>query len=126
MAATTPRRRPHWGAGAGNHIAPVVRQACDRIIVLGRGRTLLDLSIAEAMSHHRVVEGDVASDGAAVGSFPAPAGDRLTLARVPVVQPLDSVVAAPGRPATLEEIVIGHMAAGRRREEPARAEREAA
>ena len=109
-----------------SHVITDIEQACDRIIVLGRGQTLLDLSIAEAISHHRVIEGDVASDGAAVGSFPAPAGDRLTLVRVPVLQPLDSVVAAPGRPATLEEIVIGHMAAGRRRSEPAGAEREAA
>ena len=34
-----------------------IGQACDRLIVLGRGHTLLDLPIAEALAHHQVVEG---------------------------------------------------------------------
>jgi len=37
-----------------------------------------------------------------VGSFPAPDGEPLTLVR-----------GGGGRPATLEEVVIGHLAAGR-------------
>jgi hypothetical protein len=94
-----------------------IEQACDRLIVLGRGHTLLDLPIAEALAHHRVVEGvpaagAIPSAEGAIGSFPAPDGTPLTLVRTPVV----AVVGAPaGRPATLEEIVIGHLAAGRNR-----------
>jgi ABC-2 type transport system ATP-binding protein len=100
-----------------SHVITDIEQACDRLIVLGRGHTLLDLPIAEALAHHRVVEGDSAAEAipsaeGAIGSFPAPDGTPLTLVRTPVV----AVVGAPaGRPATLEEIVIGHLAAGRNR-----------
>jgi hypothetical protein len=56
--------------------------------------------------------GAIPSAEGAIGSFPAPDGTPLTLVRTPVV----AVVGAPaGRPATLEEIVIGHLAAGRNR-----------
>jgi ABC-2 type transport system ATP-binding protein len=100
-----------------SHVITDIEQACDRLIVLGRGHTLLDLPIAEALAHHRVVEGGPAAGAipsaeGAIGSFPAPDGTPLTLVRTPVV----AVVGAPaGRPATLEEIVIGHLAAGRNR-----------
>jgi ABC-2 type transport system ATP-binding protein len=50
-----------------SHVITDIEQACDRLLVLGGGRTLLDVSIAEG----------------------------------------------PGRPATLEEVVLGHLAAGR-------------
>jgi ABC-2 type transport system ATP-binding protein len=100
-----------------SHVITDIEQACDRLIVLGKGHTLLDLPVAEALAHHRIVEGPpsdatrLAGPDAMIGSFPAPAGEPLSLVRVPVVVP---VGAAPiGRPATLEEIVIGHMAAGR-------------
>ena len=116
-----------------SHVITDIEQACDRIVVLGRGQTLLDLSIAEAVAHHRVVSGDAGSaggaaagPGAAVGSFPSPEGDRLTLVRVPAVQPLDGPAPGPGRSATLEEVVIGHMAAGRLRRAMARSEEVAA
>ncbi|HEY7970880.1 MAG TPA: ABC transporter ATP-binding protein, partial [Candidatus Limnocylindrales bacterium] len=100
-----------------SHVITDIEQACDRLIVLGRGHTLLDLPIAEALAHHRVVEGEPAAGAipsaeGAIGSFPAPDGTPLTLVRTPVV----ALVGAPaGRPATLEEIVIGHLAAGRSR-----------
>ena len=92
-----------------------IEQVCDRLIVLGKGHTLLDLSISEALAHHRVLEGPplvpIAPDRL-VGSFPSAGGEGLTLIRVPVAQAVaDSAV--EGRPATLEEVVIGHMAAGR-------------
>lgn len=102
-----------------SHVITDIEQACDRLVVLGKGHTLLDLSIAEALAHHRVVEGtaDEAAAGAGpeavVGGFPAPAGEPLTLVRVPVV--VAAGRAPLGRAATLEEVVIGHLAAGRRR-----------
>jgi ABC-2 type transport system ATP-binding protein len=93
-----------------SHVITDIEQACDRLVVLGRGHTLLDVSIAEALAHHRVVEGDpVVSPERAIGSFPSPEGERLTLVRAPVVE----AVPIDGRPATLEEVVIGHLAAGR-------------
>ena len=76
-----------------------IEQACDRLIVLARGHTLLDLPMN-------------VNNGAGNGFVPAPDGTPLTLVRTLVV----ALVGAPaGRPATLEEIVIGHLAAGRSR-----------
>ena len=95
-----------------SHVITDIEQACDRLVVLGRGHTLLDVSIAEALAHHRILEGErepAAAHEQAVGSFPSPEGHRLTLIRVPAVEPLPT----EGRPATLEEVVIGHLAAGR-------------
>jgi ABC-2 type transport system ATP-binding protein len=99
-----------------SHVITDIEQACDRLIVLGKGHTLLDLSISEALAHHRVVEGPPTGQllgDPLVGSFPSPGGEPLTLIRVPAAQPLAADGQKPGRPATLEEVVIGHMAAGR-------------
>ena len=88
-----------------SHVITDIEQACDRLLVLGGGRKLLDLSIAEACATHRVVDDDAALAGEeVVGRFPGPAGEALAL-----------VVGAsgPGRSATLEEVVLGHLAAGR-------------
>jgi ABC-2 type transport system ATP-binding protein len=96
-----------------SHVITDIEQACDRLLVLGGGRTLLDLSIAGALAEHTVVElvGPSApgADGSlgdrVVGVFPGPEGERLALVRG----------AADGsRPATLEEVVLGHLAAGRK------------
>jgi ABC-2 type transport system ATP-binding protein len=99
-----------------SHVITDIEQACDRLIVLGKGHTLLDLTVAEALAHHRVVElGSVSSPAAAetVGTFPSPDGVPLALIRVPGLASVTDP--SVGRPATLEEIVIGHLAAGRRR-----------
>jgi ABC-2 type transport system ATP-binding protein len=111
------------GAGAtallSSHVITDIEQACDRLVVLGKGHTLLDLSIGEALAHHRIVEAPaadaarLAGSDAVVGSFPAPAGEPLSLVRVAVVAPVGTEPL--GRPATLEEVVIGHLAAGRSR-----------
>jgi len=115
-----------------SHVITDIEQACDRLIVLGKGHTLLDLSVAEALAHHRVVEGtapeaiELVGRDAFVGAFPAPAGEPLTLVRVPVAHDVSTEGPADGRPATLEEVVIGHMAAGRVRRAAAAAAEEAA
>jgi ABC-2 type transport system ATP-binding protein len=102
-----------------SHVITDIEQACDRLIVLGKGHTLLDLTVAEALAHHRIVEGPPSVAAAAVGaesvvgSFPAPAGEPLSLVRTAAIAPVG--VAPVGRPATLEEVVIGHLAAGRAR-----------
>jgi ABC-2 type transport system ATP-binding protein len=91
-----------------SHVITDIEQACDRLLVLGGGRVLLDVSIAEARAGHRVVEeGSDNDDGIAqglVGRFPDPDGRSLSL-----VARSDET----GRPATLEEIVLGHLSAGR-------------
>jgi ABC-2 type transport system ATP-binding protein len=108
-----------------SHVITDIEQACDRLIVLGKGHTLLDVSIAEALAHHRVLEGPpdpgIAADRV-VGAFPSPAGEPLTLVRVRSAEPLPPDGLATERPASLEEVVIGHMAAGRIRRAAERAE----
>jgi ABC-2 type transport system ATP-binding protein len=97
-----------------SHVITDIEQACDRLLVLGGGTVLLDLSIAGAIAEHSVVEAP--GDGrrnevepgspvpVVVGSFPGPVGERMSLVRGSV---------PGGRPATLEEVVLGHLAAGR-------------
>jgi ABC-2 type transport system ATP-binding protein len=94
-----------------SHVITDIEQACDRLLVLGGGSVLLDLSIAGAIAEHSVVE-EVGPGGTApaitgtvVGVFPGPAGERLSLVRGD---------GAGGRPATLEEVVLGHLAAARK------------
>ncbi len=109
-----------------SHVITDVEQACDRIVVLGGGRKILDESIAAALAAHRVAEGDP----------PAPAGrapgrrlpwsarpDDDALAGRPGLPPRirgrEDPVAAPATPsgtfraATLEELVLGRLASGR-------------
>lgn len=113
-----------------SHVITDIEQACDRLIVLGRGHTLLDVSIAEAIAQHRIFEGSASEAEhevgarALIGAFPAPDGQPLSLVRTPVVAAAGSHLR--GRPATLEEVVIGHLAAGRRRAAEATAEEAAA
>lgn len=93
-----------------SHVITDIEQACDRLLVLGAGKTLLDLSIAGAIAEHFVLEafgpdGTVRPiAGSVVGTFPGPAGERLDLVRG---------AGGGGRQATLEEIVLGHLAAAR-------------
>jgi ABC-2 type transport system ATP-binding protein len=88
-----------------SHVITDIEQACDRLLVLGGGQTILDLSIAGAIAEHRVLEaGAEAGSAAVVGTFPGADGERLAL-----VRGSDGV----GRPATLEEVVLGHLAASR-------------
>jgi ABC-2 type transport system ATP-binding protein len=95
-----------------SHVITDIEQACDRLLVLGGGRKLLDVSMEEARAVHRVADGDGPIDaGRLVGRFPDQGGTLLALVRD---------ASGPGRPATLEEVVLGHLASGRRRrdEEP--------
>jgi len=99
-----------------SHVITDIEQACDRLIVLGQGHTLLDLTVAEALAHHRIVEAaslPAAETGDVVGRLPAPDGVPLALIRIPAVAAVSE--SPTGRPATLEEVVIGHLAAGRSR-----------
>ncbi len=46
-----------------SHVITDIEQACDRLLVLGAGRTLLDLSIAGAIAEHCVVDASHSSTG---------------------------------------------------------------
>ncbi len=92
-----------------SHVITDIEQVCDRLLVLGGGRKLLDVSIAEARAAHRVVDDGPIDTGRLVGRFPDPEGRPLALVEGAV---------GPGRPATLEEVVLGHLAAGRIRKVP--------
>jgi ABC-2 type transport system ATP-binding protein len=84
-----------------SHIVADVEQACERLIVLGVGQVLLEASVAEALATHRVSPADPAVDSA-VATFTGPTGEPLVLHQNAV-----------GRPASLEEIVLGYLAAAR-------------
>jgi ABC-2 type transport system ATP-binding protein len=99
-----------------SHIVTDVEQACERIIVLGVGRVVLQSTIADALATHAVRDGliglPVAAPADAAGtsfaSFAGPGGDVVSLVRHPrETRPSGS------RPATLEEVVLGHLAAAR-------------
>ncbi len=90
-----------------SHVITDIEQSCDHMLVLGGGGKLMDLSIAGAIADHRVVAVESLAERpteTVVGVFPGPDGERLALV---------AGQAAGGRPATLEEVVLGHLAAGR-------------
>ena len=87
-----------------SHIVTDVEQACDRLIVLGVGRVLLQETVAEALATHRIGPAEEAS-GEVVSTFLGPAGERLALERSTQDDRL--------RPATLEEVVLGYLASAR-------------
>ncbi len=83
MLVTAVRGEGHT-ALLSSHVITDIEQACDRLVVLGRGRTLLDLSVDDALAHHRVVEAAAWEPGrpGTVGTFPTTTDERLTLVRV--------------------------------------------
>jgi ABC-2 type transport system ATP-binding protein len=92
-----------------SHVVTDIEQACDRLVVLGNGRKLLDASIADALELHAV-----GSIGARLPRGATPIGDFETADRARV-QLWRLVEARPDRlpPATLEEVVLGYLAASR-------------
>ena len=98
-------RRGGATALLASHIVSDVEHACDRILVLGGGRLVLDTSIADARATFSVAAADRGEPIGAIGLFAGPSGETLALTAWSEV----------GRPASLEEIVLGHLAAGRSR-----------
>ena len=84
-----------------SHVVTDVEQACDWLLVLARGRLALHTSIASAKEEFRTLSvGDLEGHRAS-GTFPGPNGQLLAVVRG----------TSAGRPASLEEIVLGHLAA---------------
>jgi ABC-2 type transport system ATP-binding protein len=86
-----------------SHIVPDVEHACDRLAVLADGRLVLSDAVASARARFRTVAADAIDGRAAVGRFAGPDGSLIALVAAETL----------GRPATLEEIVLGHLAAAR-------------
>lgn|GEM_PF-211379 len=84
-----------------SHIVSDIELACDRLLVLGDGRVLLDDEIATVRRTHRTVERHGPIDGL-VGRIPGGA-DRA------IVRRLES--ATDGQPAGLEDIVMAYLSA---------------
>lgn len=88
-----------------SHIVTDVEQACDRLVVLADGRLALDTTVAAAQLEYRTLPSSELGGRAAIGTFAGPSGQLLALVRH----------ASVGRSASLEEIVLGHLAARRTR-----------
>ena len=80
-------------------------------MILGSGKVLLDCPLEEARQEHKLTDSNSPPPGGvAVGSFAGKGLTRLTLWRVPA-ETADG--AARAEPASLEEVVLGYLAAGR-------------
>jgi ABC-2 type transport system ATP-binding protein len=88
-----------------SHIVTDVEQACDRLVVLADGRLVLDTAIATAKTEYVTVSASELDGQPSIGTFAGPGGELLALVRAE----------SAGRPASLEEIVLGHLAAARAR-----------
>jgi ABC-2 type transport system ATP-binding protein len=89
-----------------SHIVTDVEQACDQLAVLTEGRLAFQAAVSEARASHRTVavDADAAKPEGVVGFFLDGDGHRVAL-----VGSTDPST----KPATLEEIVLGYLAAGR-------------
>jgi ABC-2 type transport system ATP-binding protein len=87
-----------------SHIVTDVQQACDALIVLCGGRVALHAWVAKARAEHRTVLERDLRGRVPVATFLGPEAERLALLKT-----ADSLV----REATLEEIVLGYLAAQR-------------
>jgi ABC-2 type transport system ATP-binding protein len=91
-----------------SHVVTDVDQACDWLVVLARGRLALHASIARAKQDFQTLAAGDLDGREAIGTFPGPSGEVLALVRG----------SSGGRPASLEEIVLGHLAGAYAAEHP--------
>jgi ABC-2 type transport system ATP-binding protein len=87
-----------------SHVITDIESACDRLVVLGAGRILLDDTLTAAVESHRIGDPEEQLPGTLVSAFPGPAGRLVALWHAH----------EGGRPATLDEVVLGYLASGRR------------
>ncbi len=88
-----------------SHLVADVDQACDQVVVLGRGSKLLDTSIAHALATHAIVTTPLVSPHDIVGRSSGRAGEALVL--------VNGRPTGSERVPTLEEIVLGYLASAR-------------
>jgi ABC-2 type transport system ATP-binding protein len=89
-----------------SHVISEIEDVADRLLVLGDGLVLYHDTVAASVAGHRVLDdGAAVDDGLIVGRFPGRREERHVLVR--------SSEATLGRAGTLEEVVMGYLAAGR-------------
>jgi ABC-2 type transport system ATP-binding protein len=110
-----------------SHIVTDVEDACDRLVILGGGKVRLDCPLAEARQGHRLTEADSPPPGATpVGSFLGKGGQKvMMLWKLGAADPAgpsgetgvsggpESSGGADAEGASLEDVVLGYLAAGR-------------
>jgi ABC-2 type transport system ATP-binding protein len=90
-----------------SHVISEIETVADRLIVLGEGRVLFEDSVSSSLADHRVLDDGVPLDGLdVVARFPGRGNARHVLVR--------SSDTSIGRSGSLEEVVIGYLALGRR------------
>ena len=90
-----------------SHVLSEIEAVADRLLVLGEGRVLFQDTIAESIGRHRVLDDGASMDGLeVVAPFPGKGRARHVLVR--------SSDASVGRAGSLEEVVMGYLALGRR------------
>lgn len=87
-----------------SHIVSDVEQACDWVVVLTSGQVALATAVAQARSEHRTIREADLDGRPAIGRFLGPDGTPLALLRSG-----DPTL----RESTVEEVVLGHLAAQR-------------
>ena len=90
-----------------SHIITDVEHGCDALIVLGGGRLLVQTEIEQAATDFQTVSPMDLGGRTPIGIFAGTAGVDLALVR--------AAGPADGRPATVEEVVLGHLAGDRPR-----------
>lgn len=93
-----------------SHIVTDLEGVCDRLILLGIGRVLLDDTVEALLATHRVVTADETqtADWVAVGTIHDGSGKNYIVAKVPHTSP------AVGNPATIDAVVKAYLSANRR------------
>lgn len=95
------------GASAvlSSHVVSDIEQAADWLVVLGVGRKLLDMSLAQATSLHRVAEphDPMARDDELVARLPGQLGSLIR----------SEAGTSAGRHASLEDVVMGYLSKDR-------------
>jgi ABC-2 type transport system ATP-binding protein len=90
-----------------SHVISEIETFADRLLVLGEGRVLFEDTIAASVTQHRVLEDGAPLDGLdVVARFPGQGDARHVLVR--------TADPAVGRTGSIEEVVIGYLALGRR------------
>ena len=89
-----------------SHVISEIDEVADRLLVLGDGVVLYHDTVSASVAGHRVLDdGDIPHSAEVIGRFPGRRDEQLVLVR----SSEDSV----GRAGTLEEVVMGYLAAGR-------------
>jgi ABC-2 type transport system ATP-binding protein len=87
-----------------SHIVSDVEAVCDELVVLGRGRVMLQAPIRAAVAAHRVVPAGTTDGADLVATFQRP-GEPVSA----LLRSTDAALPVP----TLEELVMGYLAASR-------------